>query len=257
MDGETPSWLEEGTAPSPPAEAPTSAAATAPAAPPTAPPTGAFSLDDKSAPATTAASPGDAAAARDAPATDNVARSILGSAGAEATAATTAAAAAGGAKEEDLPRLILSMRVLNMAAAALLITCSVFTLIPGGTHISVWVMSIYAMCGGTLVCCLETQLKFVRTIIAMNFGFLFNSVYRFFFYCLMASVAWSYGGLLAWITSITLVVVACFNTYVLCRYPAYRRMREKVAAEEDQRIQAKINQQVRTQALRNMGWGKN
>ncbi len=38
------------------------------------------------------------------------------------------------------------------------------------------------MCGGVLVCCLETQLKFVRTIIAMNFGFLFNLVYRFLFY---------------------------------------------------------------------------
>ena len=118
-------------------------------------------------------------------------------------------------------------------------------------------MSIYAMCGGVLVCCLETQLKFVRTIIAMNFGFLFNSVYRFLFYCLMASVTWSYKGILGYITAITLGVVAVFNTYVLCRYPAYRKMREKVAEEEDKRIQAKINQQVRKQAISQMGWGKN
>lgn len=117
-------------------------------------------------------------------------------------------------------------------------------------------MAIYAMCGGILVCCLETQLKFVRTIIAMNFGFLFNSVYRCLFYVLMASVVWSYEGLLAYITSITLGCVAVFNTYILCRYPAYRKMREKIAEEEDKRIQAKINQQVRNQAIRNMGWGK-
>ena len=123
-------------------------------------------------------------------------------------------------------------------------------------HISVWITSIYATCGGILVCCLETQLKFVRTIIALNFGFLFHSIYRLIFYCLMASVTWSYGGLLGWITSIVLGCVAVFNTYVLCRYPAYRKMREKIAAEEDKRIQAKINQQVRKQAISQMGWGK-
>ena len=117
-------------------------------------------------------------------------------------------------------------------------------------------MAIYASCGGILVCCLETQLKFVRTIIAMNIGFLFNSIYRALFYCLMASVTWSYQGLLGYITAITLGAVAIFNTYVLCRYPAYRKMREKVAAEEDKRIQAKINQQVRKQAVSQMGWGK-
>lgn len=119
-------------------------------------------------------------------------------------------------------------------------------------HISVWVMSIYAAFGGILVCCMETQLKFVRTSIAMNFGFLFHSIYRFIFYCLMASVSWSYKGLLGKITAITLGVVAVFNTYVLCRYPTYRRMREKIAEEEDKRIEAKINQQVRKQAMASM-----
>jgi hypothetical protein len=72
----------------------------------------------------------------------------------------------------------------------------------------------------------------------------------------MASVTWSYQGLLGYITAITLGAVAVFNTYVLCRYPAYRKMREKVAAEEDKRIQTKINQQVRKQAVSQMGWGK-
>ena len=128
------------------------------------------------------------------------------------------------------------------------------TRMPG---ISVWVMSIYAMIGGLLVCCLETQLKYIRTAIALNFGFLFNSVYRFLFYCLMGSVAWSYGSLLGKITAGTLGVVAVFNTYILCRYPTYRKMREKVAEEEDKRVQAKINQQVRKQAISQMGWGKN
>jgi len=68
----------------------------------------------------------------------------------------------------------------------------------------------------------------------------------------MASVSWSYKGLLGKITAITLGVVAVFNTYILCRYPTYRRMREKIAEEEDKRIEAKINQQVRKQAMASM-----
>ena len=73
----------------------------------------------------------------------------------------------------------------------------------------------------------------------------------------MGSVAWSYGSLLGKITAITLGVVAVFNTYILCRYPTYRKMREKVAEEEDKRVQAKINQQVSKQAISQMGGGKN
>lgn len=129
----------------------------------------------------------------------------------------------------------------------------VLTTIP---PISVWVTSIYATCGGLLICCLETQLKYIRTTIALNFGFLFHSIYRLLFYLLMASVTWSYHNLLGKISAITLGVVAVLNTYILCRYPTYRRMREQIADEEDKRVQSKINQQVRKQAISQMGWGK-
>ncbi|KAL7528952.1 hypothetical protein ACHAXR_002716 [Thalassiosira sp. AJA248-18] len=241
MDGESPSWLEDGASSTPAAADPTPPY-TAPAVDAAASP--AFTIDE--AAEKTARAPA---------ATDNVAGSILASMNTKSNA-DTAPAATNDVDEADLPKIILVMRVLNMASAVLLITCSIIELtrLP---HISVWVTSIYATCGGLLVCCLETQLKFVRTIIAMNFGFLFHSVYRFLFYCLMASVTWSYGGMLGYVTAILLGVVAVFNTYVLCRYPAYRKIRENVAAEEDKRIQAKINQQVRKQAVSQMGWGKN
>lgn len=243
MDGETPSWLEEGGDSSTPGAAEPSPPHAENPAPP------AFSLDETS-PASNKTEKADPARAET---TDNVAGSILPNA-----ADSNAKVAASNAEDEkDLPKIILMMRVLNMAAAALLITCSVFNLIPSGTPLSVWIMAIYASCGGILVCCLETQLKFVRTIIAMNFGFLFNSVYRAIFYCLMASVTWSYKTVFGFITAITLGCAAVFNTFVLCRYPAYRKMREKIAAEEDRRIQAKINQQVTRQAVNQMGWGKN
>jgi len=118
--------------------------------------------------------------------------------------------------------------------------------------ISGFILAIYATCGGLLICCLETQLKFLRVLIAVNFGFLFNSAWRFMFYILLGSVAWSYNNLFGKIVAILFGVVALFNTYVLCRYPAYRKIREKIAEEEDKRIEARISKEVKRQAARQM-----
>lgn len=112
-----------------------------------------------------------------------------------------------------------------------------------------FVLSIYACCGGILICCLETQLKFLRVMIAVNFGFLFNSFWRFLFYVLLGSVAWTFDGLFGKIVGGVFVGVALFNTYVLCRYPSYRRLREKIAQEEDKRIEARISKEVKKQAV--------
>jgi hypothetical protein len=110
-------------------------------------------------------------------------------------------------------------------------------------------LAIYACCGGILICCLETQLKFLRVMIAVNFGFLFTSAWRFLFYLLLASVAWSFG-FFGQIVGAAYVAVAFFNTYVLCRYPSYRKMREKIAEEEDRRIEGRISKEVKKQAAR-------
>ncbi len=115
--------------------------------------------------------------------------------------------------------------------------------------ISNWILAIYATCGGLLICCLETQLKFLRVMIAVNFGFLFNSVWRFLFYLLLGSVALAYGNLFGLIVAIALFAMAVINTYILCRYPAYRQMREKIAEEEDKRIEARISKEVKAQAI--------
>lgn len=118
--------------------------------------------------------------------------------------------------------------------------------------LSNWVLAVYATCGGLLICCLETQLKFLRVIIAVNFGFLFNSIWRFLFYILLGSVTWAYGDIFGRIVTCCLGAVAVFNTYVLCRYPTYRKMREKIAEEEDKRIEARISKEVKRQAVRQL-----
>jgi len=155
------------------------------------------------------------------------------------------------ADDKDLPGLILFMRLLNMGAAGALITISIFQIV-GLQAISTIVLAVYAICGGLLICCLETQLKFLRVMIAVNFGFLFNSVWRFLFYLILGSVCWSFGGLMGMIMGGCLVGVAVFNTYVLCRYPSYRKIREQIAEEEDKRIEGRISKEVKQQAIKQM-----
>jgi len=176
------------------------------------------------------------------------------SAGASPSSGTTGASAITGGNAEDdekLPGVILTMRLANMGVSIALVVVSILTMI-GNFDPSVAVLAVYASCGGLLICCLETQLKFLRVIIAVNFGFLFNSVWRFLFYMLLASVSWSYDSLFGKIVGGCICGCAIFNTYVLCRYPAYRKIRERIAEEEDKRIEARISKEVKLQAVRQM-----
>jgi len=160
-----------------------------------------------------------------------------------------------GDDEKDLPSVVLFMRLANMAVASALIASSIAVVV-SLPPLSVWILSIYATCCGFLVCCLETQLKFLRTAISLNFGFLFSPFWRFLFYCLMASVAWTFrhsssiATILGPVVAASLIAVAFFNTYVLWRYPSYRATREKIAEEEDRRIEAKISGEVKKQAMK-------
>jgi hypothetical protein len=139
------------------------------------------------------------------------------------------------------------MRLLNMGVSIAVITHAVFTFI-GLPNPSKWVMAAYSICGGCLICCLETQLKFVRTAIAINFGFLFHPMFRFVFYLILASVMLSFDDLFGKILAGALIGTACYNTFVLYKYPAYRKFRDEVAKEEDLRIEGKIRERVRKEA---------
>ena len=160
--------------------------------------------------------------------------------------------------DENLPHIVMVMRLANMGVSIALIVCSILYMISlsGLVNISAWVLSIYATCGGILVCCLETQLKYLRVSIALNFGFLFSAPLRFLFYILMACVCWTYRGIFGYAVAIALVAVSIFNTYILCRYPGYRAIREKIAEEEDKRLEAKIGEQARKQAMKSLRGGK-
>jgi hypothetical protein len=65
---------------------------------------------------------------------------------------------------------------------------------------------------------------------------------------ILSSLALSFKYLPATIVGYCFIAVAVFNTYVLCRYPSYRKIREKIAEEEDKRIEARISKEVKKQA---------
>lgn len=117
------------------------------------------------------------------------------------------------------------------------------------TNPQIWVLSFYAACGSLLICCMETQLSFIRTPMALNFGFLSNPALRFLYYILLATICLSLGNVFAYICAGVLVGIALCNTYILMRYPAYRKLRDQLAKEEDARIEAAMRDKVRKEAV--------
>jgi hypothetical protein len=155
-------------------------------------------------------------------------------------------------EQQQLRGVVLYTRLINLAASIAVIVISVLYFIGSLKDPKIMLLAAYSTCGGCLICCLETQLKFIRTSIAMNFGFLFHALFRFLFYMLIASVCFAFRGIMGYIVGGCLVWVAFWNTYVLIKYPAYRGLRDKLAEEEDKRIEGKMREQIRTEATKQM-----
>mmetsp|Transcript_23932 Transcript_23932/g.49561 ORF Transcript_23932/g.49561 Transcript_23932/m.49561 type:complete len:225 (+) Transcript_23932:44-718(+) len=150
--------------------------------------------------------------------------------------------AAGG--EADLPKIVLFMRLGNLAAAGLLIFGSVGN-VTNVFSLSKMVLAGYGICFGLLICCLEINLSFLRHPIASNFGFLYNPFLRMMFYLLMAMVTWTFETILGEISSIVLLTLAVFNTYVMCWYPGYRAALKEVADEEERILRGEMRREAR------------
>ncbi|KAL7550712.1 hypothetical protein ACHAWF_013928 [Thalassiosira exigua] len=145
--------------------------------------------------------------------------------------------------EDDLPKIVLLMRLGNIGAAALLIFGSVGSL-TNILSLSKMVLGGYGVCFGVLVCCLEANFSFLRQWIASNFGFLYNPFLRLAFYILMGMVAWSFNTLLGMIASGALCLLALVNTYVICRYPGYRAVLKEISDEEEKMMRREGRKQA-------------
>jgi hypothetical protein len=137
--------------------------------------------------------------------------------------------------DDDLPKMVLLMRCGNIVSAGLLIFVSVGNLWKIFS-ISKCVLAGYGICFGILLCCLELNLSFLRVRIASSFGFLYNPILRLLFSVLMAMIAWSFESLLGTIACVSLLLLALFNTYVICRYPQYRAALKELSDEDEKTI---------------------
>jgi len=147
--------------------------------------------------------------------------------------------------DSGLPKLVLIMRLGNILSAGLLIAGSVGNLWKI-FNLSKMVLSGYGICFGILICCLELNLSFLRVRIASSFGFLYNPLLRLLFSVILATIAWSYETLLGTIACGALLILALFNTYVICRYPQYRAALKELS-DEDEKV---IKREARKHAWR-------
>jgi len=164
-------------------------------------------------------------------------------------------------EEEDakLKAAIMFLRLMNLGVAATMMTHAILAVV-SFPPIGQFILAFYAICASCLICCLETQLKFVRTPIAMNFGFLFDPSLRFLFYVIMASLEWSFGNLFGKIVAGVILGAAVYNAFVMWKYPKYRKQRDALAKLEDERIQNKIRGRIANEAgrqVRNAVWDPN
>ncbi|KAL3817100.1 hypothetical protein ACHAXA_009931 [Cyclostephanos tholiformis] len=137
--------------------------------------------------------------------------------------------------ENDLPTIVMLMRVGNVAVAAVLMFGSAGNIL-NVLSLPKMVLAGYGICFGLLICSLESNLSFLRKPIASNFGFLYNPILRFMFYVLMGMVAWSFGTVLGKISAGLLSFQAVVNTYVLCRYKGYGKALREVSDEEEAKL---------------------
>mmetsp|Transcript_52195 Transcript_52195/g.62835 ORF Transcript_52195/g.62835 Transcript_52195/m.62835 type:complete len:222 (-) Transcript_52195:201-866(-) len=134
-------------------------------------------------------------------------------------------------EDDPPPRVLTIMRLLNTVAASLLVTVSVLVMISIPSDLSMWVLAVYASCGGLLVFCHEMQMKWLRGVVTNNFGFLFSPVCRFVFYVMLGSISWQYKNTFGYVVAGGMMAAGLMNLYVLCRYPQYSKMRDRFLKE--------------------------
>lgn len=128
---------------------------------------------------------------------------------------------------EVLTKYIILLRLMNMATMGLVGTAAVITLV-SWPSITTVIYAVYAFFFACLVFCFETQLKMIRTAIAVNFGFFYSPIPRFLFDAMLCSMVWELG-VLGLIAGIILVCLGTFNLYVLCKYGhVYKATRAKL-----------------------------
>lgn len=106
------------------------------------------------------------------------------------------------------------------------------------------VLGGYGICFGLLLCCLESNLSFVRHPLASNFGFLYSPFFRFIFYILLGTISYSFESIVGTTAAVSLCVLSLVNTFVLCRYPGYAAAIQEISDAEERNVRRMVRDQM-------------
>ncbi|GMI07760.1 hypothetical protein TrLO_g11547 [Triparma laevis f. longispina] len=137
---------------------------------------------------------------------------------------------------DDLPRLILLMRLYNMGISIFMVFAAFTSLLTDDFARAV--LAVYVMCFATLLCCFETHLKAVSMSIAQNCGFMYNAKGRVFFMVFVSLLCFSQG-LLGKIAGCLMLANALFSFYIMFKHPEYEDMQKKYGTESADTIAAR------------------
>ena len=168
-----------------------------------------------------------------------------------ATALNSAAESAGVTlpTSEDVPRMILYTRILNLVLSVGMLLASLLSLLTT-TDATTGVLACYTLIFACLLCCYETHLKQISKLIAKNFGFLYSAKSRCMFMVFIGTIMFSFS-LFGKLIGLLMLANACFNGFLLCMYPQFDYLQRKDAQAEIQEYLA-ANPAYAAQAL-NMG----
>ncbi|GMI01725.1 hypothetical protein TrST_g10396 [Triparma strigata] len=137
---------------------------------------------------------------------------------------------------DDLPRLILLMRLYNMGISVFMAFAAFTSLLTDDFARAV--LAVYVMCFATLLCCFETHLKAVSMSISQNCGFMYNAKGRVFFMVFVSLLCFSQG-LLGKIAGCFMFANAMFSFYIMFKHPEFEDIHKKYGTESAEEIAAR------------------
>lgn len=129
-----------------------------------------------------------------------------------------------------IPRMITYTRVINLALSICMIIISLLAILTTQSA-TTGVLACYVVVFACLLCCFETHLKQVSKIIALNFGFMYSAKSRAVFMIFIGTIMFSFS-LFGKILALCMIGNACFNIFILFKYPDFDNVQRDNATSE-------------------------
>jgi len=146
------------------------------------------------------------------------------------TATPTETTPTSSAATNEIPRMILYTRVINLALSVLIIIVSLLSLAQTQSA-TTGVLASYLIVFACLLCCFETHLKQISKVIAINFGFMYSAKARSAFMLFIGTILFSFN-FIGMVIGLCMIANAVFNAYIIFKYPEYENIQRNDAQSD-------------------------